>query len=158
MASVYRAEDRVRGCLVAVKVLKAHHLDDPATFKRFRREAESLARLEHPHIVRFYELITKAEAPFLVMDYIEGQNVTQLLDAREGEPLPLAQTLQILYQVGGALHFAHQRGILHRDIKPSNILIDRSGDFDICVMGADGSNPVNLTHYPGEDVDPVWTR
>ena len=52
MASVYRAEDWVRGCLMAVKVLKAHRLGDPAALKRFRREAEALARLEHPHIVR----------------------------------------------------------------------------------------------------------
>jgi serine/threonine protein kinase len=147
MALVYRAEDRVRGCLVAVKVMKAHHLDDPATFRRFRREAESLACLEHPHIVRFYELVTKTESPFLVMDYIEGENITQWLDAHEGEPLPLSQALQILYQVGGALHFAHQRGILHRDIKPSNILIDRGGkayltDFGIALL----TGRTRLTH------------
>jgi serine/threonine protein kinase len=139
IASVYRAEDRVRGCLVAAKVLKEHHLDDLAIFRRFRREADALARLEHPHIVCFYELVIEAEAPFLVMDYVEGQSVAQLLEARQGQPLPLAQATQILYEIGGALHFAHQRGILHRDIKPSNILLDRGDksyliDFGIALL------------------------
>jgi serine/threonine protein kinase len=95
--------------------------------------------LNHPHIVRFYELVQDVEPPFLVMDYVEGQSLTQLLEARQGEPLSLAQVARIIYQIGGALHLAHQQGIYHRDVKPSNVLIDRNDkaylvDFGIALL------------------------
>lgn len=140
MGAVYQAQDTVRGCLVAVKTMSPYPQGDPQSFaERFRREAESLALLNHPHIVRFYELVEDARPPFLVMDYVEGQSLQQLLEARQNEPLPLAEAIRILYQIGGALHFAHQQGIYHRDVKPSNILIDRGGraylaDFGIALL------------------------
>ena len=139
MGTVYRAHDLARECMVAVKVLHALPSDDPMAFERFRREAESLGRLQHPHIVRFYELVDETDTPFLVTDYVEGQNIAQMIKARDREPLPLPEAIQIAHQVGAALHYAHRQRIYHRDIKPSNVLLDRGGnaylgDFGLALL------------------------
>jgi serine/threonine protein kinase len=140
MSEVYLARDLERGCLVAIKVMTVPVLGDAKALReRFRREAEALKQLQHPHIVRLYDLVEDARPSFLVMDYIAGQSLDRFLEERQGGSLSLGKAAHILYQIGGALHFAHQQGILHRDIKPSNILLDRGGkayltDFGIALL------------------------
>jgi serine/threonine protein kinase len=140
MAYVYRAWDRVRNCVVAIKVMEAVQ-DDRTSKRRFRDEARFLVELDHPHIVRFYELVEENEygVPFIVMDYIEGRSLAQLLADRNGEPLQIPEVIRIAHQIGSALNYAHKKHVYHRDVKPSNILLDKNGtaylaDFGVALL------------------------
>ena len=128
MGKVYLAHDVDRGCPVAVKVMKHPPCGDAGAFaERFHREANSLTRLKHPNIVSFYEWGEDTETPFLIMEYVKGQSLDQVLDAQPDRRLPVAEGLWILRQIGRALHFAHKNQVYYRDVKPSNILLDHSG-------------------------------
>src|SRR3990172_10427863 len=94
MADVYRVWDQVRSCPLAVKVLRASLAEDPGFLTRFQREADALARLQHPNIVRLYGLERDGDTLFLVMDYVEGQTLAARL-APAHAPLPLEETLTI---------------------------------------------------------------
>lgn len=126
MADVYLALDIRRQTRVAIKVLREDLAEDPAFLRRFAREAQALARLDHPNIVRFYSFEREGAIAFIVMDYIEGVTLRRLLLERGG-PLELAEMTSILQQVGAALHYAHAEGFIHRDLKPGNIMIHRDG-------------------------------
>ncbi len=126
MADVYLALDMRRQVQVAIKVLREDLAEDPEFINRFRREAEALARLDHPYIVRFYSFERQGSVAFIVMDYVEGKTLRKrLLDV--GGPLGLDEVTRILRQVGSALQYAHNEGYIHRDIKPGNILIRKDG-------------------------------
>jgi predicted Ser/Thr protein kinase len=125
---------------VAVKVLSAGAADRPDQLARFQREARSSARLNHPNVVRVYDVGSEAGCPFLVMEYVDGRSLEELLSAG---PLPLDTSLRLTCQVAQALQAAHEEGIIHRDVKPSNILIDSAGrprlaDFGLAKCLADG--------------------
>jgi serine/threonine-protein kinase len=133
MSSVYRGHDRLLERNVALKVLHPQFTDDPEYVERFRREARAVAQLSHPHIVT---VIDRGEADghqFIVFEYVDGENLKQLLE-RTG-PLPLARVLELGIQIADALAFAHARGIVHRDVKPQNILLDESGDAKVTDFG-----------------------
>lgn len=121
MATVYKAYHPQLDRFVAIKVMHQNFLEDSNFRSRFEREAQIVARLEHPHIVPTYDFNQHHGQPYLVMKLIEGKTLKQLaLKA----PLTLQQILNIFTAVGSALTYAHQKGVLHRDIKPSNIVID----------------------------------
>lgn len=126
MAEVYRAWDRQRAAAVALKVLNEDLAGDYVFLRRFAREAQALARLDHPHIVRFFGFEETPDQAFLVMDYIEGVTLRRELK-RLGRPMTLAETLAVLQPVCGALDYAHTLGVIHCDIKPANIFIERGG-------------------------------
>ncbi len=128
MSTVYRALDPVFGRSVAVKVLTAQLAHDPQYTSRFQREARSMARLQHPHILPVYDVGDQNGTVFLVMQYIEGGNLHEYLaeQRRIGE-LYTERALGILEAVAGALDFAHGQGIVHRDVKPQNILLTPRG-------------------------------
>ena len=126
MADVYLAFDSRRHTEVAIKVLREDLAEDPEFMVRFTREAEALARLDHPNIVRFYSFERQGETAFIVMDYVEGTPLRRELVRRQ-EPLPLDETTRILQQVTAALHYAHAEGIVHRDLKPGNIMLRPDG-------------------------------
>lgn len=126
MADVYLALDMRRQVQVAVKVLREDLAEDPEFVQRFRREAEALAQLEHPFIVRFYSFERQGITAYIVMDYVSGTALrTQIMEA-DG-PMSLDDVTRILHQVGSALQYAHNEGYIHRDIKPGNILIREDG-------------------------------
>lgn len=126
MADVYLAFDLRRQVHIAVKLLREDLAEDPEFLQRFQREAEALARLDHPYIVRFYSFERQRPIAFIVMDYVPGITLrTRLLEA--GGPLPLAEVTQILRQIGSALQYAHNEGFIHRDIKPGNIMLRPDG-------------------------------
>ena len=136
MAAVYRAYEPGLDREVALKVLPRHFAGDPEFSARFQREAKVIARLQHVHILPVHDFGQEDDYTFIVMPYIEAGT---LADWLHGDPLPLPQILKIIAQVGDALSYAHQRGIVHRDIKPSNILIDDRGnclltDFGVAKM------------------------
>jgi len=124
-ATVYRAVDTSLEREVAIKVLDTQLLDDPSFLQRFYREARNVARLDHPNIVQIYEINEYQGQHFIVMPFLPGPNLAQLIAGRGA--LPLAQVMHLAAQIGAALDHAHQRGLIHRDVKPGNVLLDEKG-------------------------------
>jgi tRNA A-37 threonylcarbamoyl transferase component Bud32 len=121
MAVIYRAHDRRLGRRVALKLLAPELSQDERFQQRFLRESRLAASLDHPNIIPIYEAGEASGLLYIVMRYVEGSDMKELLD-REG-PLELDRITSILRQVGAALDAAHARGLVHRDVKPGNILI-----------------------------------
>jgi len=126
MADVYLAFDARRHVRVAIKILREDLAEDPEFVRRFTREAEALARLEHPNIVRFYSFEREGATAFIVMDYVTGTTLQRRL-AEGGGPLPPQVAALILRQVAAALQYAHGQGYIHRDVKPANIMLREDG-------------------------------
>lgn len=124
MAEVYRAEDPVTGQTVAIKVLLATLAADEQFRRRFLREAEAIVRLNHPNVVKVREFGQENGIYFIVMDYLTGPALNQLL--KQKVRLQHAEVLSLLGDVAKALDYAHQQGLVHRDVKPSNVVLDTS--------------------------------
>ncbi|MEX2176942.1 MAG: serine/threonine-protein kinase [Pirellulaceae bacterium] len=132
MGAVFRSIDTRLGRTVAVKVLSRDHTDEE-TIKRFRNEAQSAARLDHPNIARVY-FVGEAEGwNYIVFEFIEGTNLRDIVEARG--PLPLEEALDYTLQVAEALDHASNRDVVHRDIKPSNVLVTPAGQAKLVDMG-----------------------
>ncbi len=125
MGVVYKARQLALGRIVALKMLQRG--DDPSaeSLARFRSEAESAARLDHPHIVPVYEVGVSEGSPFFTMRCVAGESLAQRL-AGKG-PMGAREAAALLLPVARAIAYAHGRGLLHRDLKPSNILLDEAG-------------------------------
>lgn len=123
MATVYKAYHAKLDRYVAIKVINPAFQTDDAFLARFEREAQIVARLEHPNIVPVYDYSEFEGQPYLVMKFVEGRTLKRMLSAG---PIPLDQIIRIMSAVANALTYAHQQGILHRDIKPSNIILDKN--------------------------------
>jgi eukaryotic-like serine/threonine-protein kinase len=121
MGVVYKARQLRLDRVVAVKMILSGQFAGTEQVARFRAEAKTAAQLRHPNIVAIHEVGEHDGQPFFSMDYIEGQNLAQLVGTN---PLPAARAARFLKAIAEAVHFAHQRGVLHRDLKPSNVLID----------------------------------
>jgi hypothetical protein len=121
MAAVYKAYHPVMDRYVALKILPRHFANDPQFINRFQQEAKILARLQHPHILQVFDFGEADGYTYIVMPFIESGTLTNLM---QGQPLPLPQVRRIVSQIGDALDYAHQRGLIHRDVKPSNVLMD----------------------------------
>jgi len=119
MATVYKAYQPSLDRYVAVKVLSTLLAQDPDFTARFQREARAIANLNHPNILPVYDYGQERELIYIVMRYVEGGTLQDML----GQSLDLDTTVEIIAQVGGALDYAHQRGLVHRDVKPSNVLM-----------------------------------
>jgi len=135
MGVVYKARQPKLDRLVALKLLLPRHeapAADAAFAERFAREARALARLGHPDIVTVYDYGEAGGYPFLVMEYVDGLTLRQLL--QQGKLAP-EQALAIVPKICAALEFAHQKGVVHRDIKPENILLDKQGQVKIADFG-----------------------
>jgi serine/threonine protein kinase/class 3 adenylate cyclase/tetratricopeptide (TPR) repeat protein len=132
MATVYRAYQPSMDRHVAIKVIRGNILLDPTLRNRFRREARLIARLEHPHLLPVYDFDGDHDPPYIVMRYLEGGTLRQVL--AQGT-LPHDEMLYMLNQIAGALDYAHRQGVVHRDLKPSNIMIDREGNAFVTDFG-----------------------
>jgi tetratricopeptide (TPR) repeat protein/predicted Ser/Thr protein kinase len=133
MAWVYLAEDINEGRLVAVKVLYPQFSEDLAYIQRFNREAKLASTLADQHIVRVLDYGSSRDVHYLVMEFIEGQDLRSIIDERGS--LPWREALQILDQVTKALEHAHLHGIVHRDIKPQNLMITGEGMLKVLDFG-----------------------
>src|ERR1700704_2987398 len=132
MAEVYQAHDRLLDRPVALKVLFPELSVDRSFVERFRREAQAAANLSHPNIVSVYDWGEGGRTYFIVMEYVDGQTLAQMI--RRG-PLDAAQAASIAAYVAGALDFAHSKGVIHRDVKPGNVLIDQTGQVKVADFG-----------------------
>ena len=136
MGAVYKARQTKLDRLVALKIMRPESADDVTFAERFNREARTLARLNHPHIVSVHDFgeVTLSEPDgeagtprtlyYFLMEYVDGANLRHLI---QGGELKSEEALAIIPMICEALQFAHDEGIVHRDIKPSNVMISESG-------------------------------
>src|SRR2546425_6386992 len=132
-AAVFRARDNSLNRDVAVKVLDVELAPSPNVAERFLREAQTVARLEHPHIVPIYKVGRQAEVFYIIMRCIDGPSLGDLLERHE--KLSIGDAARIARQVADALAYAHAHDIVHRDIKPDNVLLDKSGHVLVTDFG-----------------------
>jgi serine/threonine-protein kinase len=150
MGEVYRAKDTKLGRDVALKILPASFTNDPERLARFRREAQVLASLNHPHIAQIYGLEEANGAQFLVLELVDGES----LDKRIARgPIPVDEALGIAKQIAEALEAAHEKGIIHRDLKPANIALTKDGvvkvlDFGLAKAVETTSGPADTMNSP----------
>ena len=130
---VYKARDAVLDRVVAVKVLHPNLVNDLSFVSRFRNEARLAAQLDHPNIVPVYDFGESEGLYYIVMAYMPGGSLKELLQ-KEGA-LPEEKALAILNQVADGLSYAHRKGIIHRDLKPGNILFDEMGEARVSDLG-----------------------
>ena len=133
MAQVYLARDRSLDRPVAVKELVPEFATDPSFVERFRREAQSAAKLTHPNIVAVYDWGTQDGTYFIVMEYVDGPSLSQVIRA-DGALHP-RRAAEIASEVAAALGFAHSQGVVHRDIKPGNVLLTATGQAKVADFG-----------------------
>jgi eukaryotic-like serine/threonine-protein kinase len=133
MARVYLATDRVLERQVAVKVLSPPYAQDSVFVERFRREARAAAKLSHPNIVAVFDSGADADQPYLVMEYVAGQSLAQLL-ADQGRLAP-RRAAELGVEVCAALAAAHTRGLVHRDVTPANVLVADDGRVKVTDFG-----------------------
>ena len=133
MAEVFLARDALLDRPVALKVLFPEFSADPSFVARFRREAQSVANLSHPNIVSVYDWGEEASTYFIVMEYVEGRSLAQII--KDEGPLHPDRAADITADTASALGFAHRNGVVHRDVKPGNILINPTGTVKVADFG-----------------------
>ena len=132
MAIVYRASHPDHKKPVAIKIMPAELASNPEFRRRFEREARVITNLKHPNIIKIHEFGETNGIPFIAMEYFPGQDLSFYLQ-KIGH-VPVEDTVNLVDQIGSALDYAHQRGIVHRDIKPSNIMLDLSGQKQKAIL------------------------
>jgi len=149
MGEVYRATDTRLDRPVAIKVLSSHIAADPESRERFDREARTISSLNHPHICTLYDVGHQDGIDFLVMEYLEGQTLTERL--AKG-PLAIEQALHHAIEIADALDQAHRKGIVHRDLKPGNVMLTKTGtkllDFGLAKLQPMASSNAGASMLP----------
>ncbi len=146
MADVYLALDRLLNRRVAVKILSSAYAADPSFVERFRREAQAAASLNHPNIVAVYDWGREDDTSFIVMEYVNGQTLRDVV--RRYGTIPPMEAARIASDIADALEFAHRNGVVHRDVKPGNVLITPEGSVKVTDFGiarAESSDTITKT-------------
>lgn len=145
MGCVYLAEHVFMQRRVALKVLPLNQAKDAATVERFYFEARAVARLDHPNIVRAHDIDREGNLHFLVLEFVDGANLHELI--RRNGALPVLRAAHYIRQAAMGLQHAHEAGLVHRDIKPGNLLLDRQGVVKLLDLG--------LARFFGEEESPL---
>ena len=132
MGMVYQAHDPQIDRLVALKVLRQDRLTSEAFVQRFLKEAKTIGRLSHPNIVTVYDVGQDQGTIYIAMEFLEGEPLDKTI---EGRRIVVGEMVGLGIQVAGALHYAHQKGVVHRDVKPSNIILQSDGRIKITDFG-----------------------
>lgn len=145
MAEVYKAYQEALDRYVALKLMHSFLAEDPDFYERFAREARNVAALRHPNIIQIHDFDREGSSSYMVMEYIDGGTLKERIGdlAKAGQRMSLDEALRIIKEVGGALSYAHKRGMIHRDIKPANVMLDSNGrailtDFGIAKVVSTG--------------------
>ena len=133
MGAVYKAQHKRMKRVVALKMLPSSATKSPEAVKRFQREVEAAAKLSHPNIVTAYDADEAKGVHFLVMEFVDGQDLHALV--KEHGTLSVARAVDYVVQAAKGLEYAHSQGVIHRDIKPGNLLLDKNGTVKILDMG-----------------------
>ena len=133
MADVYKAMDTILNRIVAIKILRGELADDPMTLLRFQREASAASKLSHPNVVDVYDVGESEGRHYIVMEYVRGRTLKQLIAQRGA--LHLDEAVDIMLQLTSAVAMAHEKHIIHRDIKPQNVLVKDDGTVKITDFG-----------------------
>ncbi|HEY8630615.1 MAG TPA: protein kinase, partial [Gaiellaceae bacterium] len=133
MSTVYKAHDSLLERNVALKVLHQQYSEDEDFVERFKREARSVAQLQHPNIVTVIDRGEEAGRQYIVFEFIDGENLKELV-VRKGR-LDLRDTLEVALEVARGLAFAHDHGLVHRDVKPQNVLLNGDGRAKVTDFG-----------------------
>jgi eukaryotic-like serine/threonine-protein kinase len=133
MSSVYLAEHELMKRRVAIKVLPRHRVNDSSYLERFRLEARAVAKLDDPNIVRAYDIDNEGDTHYIVMEYVDGQDLHQIIVGQG--PLDYDTAVDYVAQVANGLQHAHEMGLVHRDIKPANCLVDKHGTVKLLDLG-----------------------
>ncbi|HWG56626.1 MAG TPA: protein kinase [Gaiellaceae bacterium] len=133
MSSVYCAHDTLLERNVALKILHEHYSEDEDYVERFRREARAAAQLSHPGIVTVIDRGEQDGRQFIVFEFVDGETLKDAIE-REG-PLPVRRAIELGLQIGRALAFAHEQGLVHRDVKPQNVLLNGDGRAKVTDFG-----------------------
>ena len=133
MGVLYRGRDTVLDREVAIKVMSGDFAEDETAHSRFFREAKAAARLQHRNVVTVFEFAEHDETPYIVMEFLRGRSLATRL--KDGTPLKLPETLDIVIQLCAGLEFAHREGVIHRDVKPGNIWLCEDGTAKLLDFG-----------------------
>ena len=150
MAVVYKAEDAILGRCVALKTLHSRYAEETSFRLRFKQEARVMASLDDENIVKVYDISQDGEAPFIVAEYIDGQDLGSILKNAPKGRLSEQFTKRIVSQLLRALAYAHLRGVIHRDVKPSNILVTDEGLVKVADFGIARVMETEEVGEPGE--------
>jgi serine/threonine protein kinase len=140
MGTVFKARHRRMKRIVALKVLSPKLAKDATLLQRFQREVEMIARFTHPNVVMAFDADEDERGPFLVMEFVDGQDLTTLVE-KQG-PMDVAAAVDTILQGARGLEYAHGQGIIHRDIKPANLLRDAAGVVKVTDLGLARFNSV----------------
>lgn len=137
---VFKAQHRLMGKTVALKVLSAQAVQSAELMRRFRRKVKILARLNHPNLVKILSAGQRGQVPYLVLEFIDGQNLSDLISSVG--PLSVAHAVNYTMQAASGLAYAHSQGIYHRNVKPANLMVSQRGVITIIGLGLAKMNEV----------------
>ncbi|MBV2129684.1 serine/threonine-protein kinase [Arsukibacterium indicum] len=161
MSDIYRARDTflaeagVTENQVAIKVLQPQFVSQPEALQLLLQEAHRTQQLSHPNIVRVFDVDCSQDCYFIVMEYLDGESLDQVIKRYKPKGLPLTAAVKLLDQLGAALCFAHSKGIVHADLKPANIMVNRSGQLKVLDFGVAHTLQLNHDIYAAEQHNPA---
>ena len=150
MARVFKAVNMTNRRIVAIKMLKTEYKDDAEFLRRFSREAGTVLKLNHENIVRAFEVGKYEDTPYIVMEYVEGHTLKDLID--QNGPLPVRTAIGITCQILDALTVAHSYGIIHRDVKPQNVIVTERGKAKLTDFGIAREAKATTSTFSGKKV------
>ena len=152
MAHVYRAINMSSRKVVAVKMLREEYLNDQEFLRRFEREAKASLALSHENIVRAYGVGDHDGVPYIVLEYVEGKTLKDLIQESPGGHLSVQQSIGICSQILDALSYAHAHGIIHRDVKPQNVIVTNRGKAKLADFGIAREVTASTVTFAGKNV------
>ncbi|WP_213999684.1 serine/threonine-protein kinase [Arsukibacterium sp.] len=161
MSDIYRARDTfladagVADSQVAIKVLQPQFVSQPEALQLLLQEAHRTQQLSHPNIVRVFDVDCEQDRYFIVMEFLDGESLDQVIKRYKPKGLPLNAAIKLLDQLGAALAYAHSKGIVHADLKPANIMLNRSGQLKVLDFGVAHTLQLNHDIYAAEQHNPA---